>query len=847
MTADIDAPAADVLDVLLGSGPYRLPDDAKQPLLTQALNEAYRHHVDRCDAFRRYCERRGFRRDQTFARYEEFPFLPVYAFKDNADLLVSVPPGEVTGRLASSATSGVPSVVPIDRVTSKRQVRALASVIGDVLGAKRRPFLVADGDPVVTAPTAGARTAAVRGFLNLAREVTYTMKPEGGSALRFDPAVFRAGVEKARAANEPVVVFGFTFVLYMDVIRALIERGESVKLPAGSKVAHIGGWKKLVDQRVDRAQFAEDAHAAFGVDAADIVDFYGFTEQMGVTYPDDEEGDKICPGFADVVVRDPVTLQVLPDGTEGVLQFLTPLPHSYPGFSVLTDDLGVVTSRSVRGGRHGTRFRILGRLKKAEVRGCGDIMAEKIAPQARQAARASPGARPATSGARLLFGPDGAYVPRSVEAPVRLADLPVIESMTGLGERLREGRETLEQYSADELITLVAAAAAKWADPASPLAMLRQQGLMFLESWCRAETLRETADRSLRGARGHLDGFLPMGGTNKRLLKAESRGLVAHWLSGNVPLLGMLALSQSIICRNANLLKAASSFSTVLPLLLETFRGLEVRAHNGRTLRGDDILQSIAVVYFDREDAAATELSLTADVRLAWGGREAIEGILSLPRSVTAEDIVFGPKLSYAVIGREALSTERRARKAARAMATDISVFDQYACASPHTCFVEDGAAASARDFAVLLSEELSRAAIRIPKLPVDAATAAAVQRARLRHEFIGEVWQSSDTTWSVLFDERADARLAAPCYSRVITVRRVGDVLAAAELAHRGTQTVGTALEGPRRLAFIRRAAQRGADRFPDIGRMTYFDSPWDGLFPMERLVRWVSAGGPL
>jgi len=70
--------------------------------------------------------------------------------------------------------------------------------------------------------------------------------------------------------------------------------------------------------------------------------------------------------------------------------------------------------------------------------------------------------------------------------------------------------------------------------------------------------------------------------------------------------------------------------------------------------------------------------------------------------------------------------------------------------------------------------------------------------------------------------------------------------VLAAAQFAHRGIQTVGTALTGARKLAFASAASARGVERFPDLGRMTYFDSPWDGLFPMDRLVRWITLGGP-
>ena len=42
-------------------------------------------------------------------------------------------------------------------------------------------------------------------------------------------------------------------------------------------------------------------------------------------------------------------------------------------------------------------------------------------------------------------------------------------------------------------------------------------------------------------------------------------------------------------------------------------------------------------------------------------------------------------------IGAESLQAEANIRKLAKQVATDCSVFDQYACASPHTIFVERG------------------------------------------------------------------------------------------------------------------------------------------------------------
>ena len=109
-------------------------------------------------------------------------------------------------------------------------------------------------------------------------------------------------------------------------------------------------------------------------------------------------------------------------------------------------------------------------------------------------------------------------------------------------------------------------------------------------------------------------------------------------------------------------------------------------------------------------------------------------------------------------------------RRFSRRAATDASVFDQYACASPHTIFVESGGdVASPREFAERLGEEMDKALVRIPKAPVDIETAAQIESFRVRYELIGDLWKSDGRGWPVLYDENSNAGLAAPCYSRVI------------------------------------------------------------------------------
>lgn len=833
-----DTPLAE----LFALQPYSLRYEDKWFLLKPHLARAFDWHIERSAGFRRFCESRGVKSGADIGELATIPGLPVAAFKQHSTLLTSVAEDSLTGRLASSATSGVPSVVAVDRETSRLQVRALAAVLGDIFGAHRRPFLVMDADPR-TGSAGSARAAATRGFLNLASSVSYGLEERDGRLVVNIEAI-AAAFDRARSLNEPIVVFGFTFVLYADVLRPLADRGFRASLPVGSHLAHIGGWKRLAEQAVSRETFTNLASEVLGIRTADVVDFYGFTEQMGVTYPDVGNGEHICPIFADILVRDPRTLEVVPDGREGVLQFVTPLPRSYAGISVLTDDVGVITMRDgVAGHRAGTLFRVLGRLRKAEVRGCGDIMGDRVLRAVSRGREDAPKA--SVNGARMIWHSSHSYAPSTLDAPTVLSTLPRVDDLHTLVQRLRQNRSVLDQYSTSELIALIGAAAKRWMASDSPLAPLRQQGLAFLSSWCEPSRMAAMVTRSLGRPRGVLDGARAEENSTRRLILASPRGLVAHWLAGNVPLLGMLALAQSIVTRNANLLKAASSNTSVLPLLLEAFRGLVLDVGGGRLLRGDDILSTIAIVYFDREDeASAAAMSSEADVRVAWGGREAIESVGRLPKRVSTEDIILGPKLSFAVVGRESLQSELSVKRHARRLSVDVCVFDQYACASPHVVFVEQRGAVPPERFGALLADELEKTSRRIPKGPVDEGTATAIRSARLGAELTGRLWGSDDLDWTVLLLDRV--RTVEPTYSRVITVVPVEDCDEVLPMVSRDIQTIGLALENGRAVEFARKAALAGADRFPMLGRMTFFDSPWDGMFIAERLVRWISIGGP-
>lgn len=71
------------------------------------------------------------------------------------------------------------------------------------------------------------------------------------------------------------------------------------------------------------------------------------------------------------------------------------------------------------------------------------------------------------------------------------------------------------------------------------------------------------------------------------------------------------------------------------------------------------------------------------------GGRESVETVSAYPARYDAETVIFGPKLSFSVIAKEELSSAQEAKKLARKVSVDVSVFDQTGCASPHNLFIE--------------------------------------------------------------------------------------------------------------------------------------------------------------
>lgn len=803
-------------------------DDAEQQdLYLKALQEELVFHYEHNEMYRKFCDRKGFNPKSAIRSFESIPPVAVSVFKDLGMGLQSVPKEDIKLRLQSSATSGTPSTIVVDKITSKRQAKAMVKVIQEAIGHERKPFLVMDIDPRSEFRSLlGARFAAITGYLNFASKAGYFLKAKDGISY-FDVDAMQeyvAGIDK----TQPVVVFGFTYILYSNVLKAVREKGISIPLPKGSKIIHIGGWKKLESEKISKELFNQQLADCFGIEPVDVIDIYGFTEQMGLNYPDCPCGCKHESSYVKVLVRDIVTDKVLSAGEEGKLEFITPIPHSYPGNAVLTDDLGMIIDDPCPYGRPGKRFRILGRLKKAEIRGCGDILSNKLTFQK----RATSGNLDTSLEVQFFHG-------TSIEGD------NTEKTLQGIVDSLKEQLPWLRKQPIEALIGLIDAAAKRWATDPKYL-FLKDKGLNFLATWCSERHLREVATFGLRGNVEYADTYLPFPDSTKHLLKANSRGLCCHWMAGNVQILGLFALVQCIMTKNVNLLKVSSHDDGVFAGLLNAFEGLEYTTPGGYTIKGDDLLKTVAVVYFTRNAVKLGEnMSKNADVRIAWGGREAVETVASYPSKYDCETVVFGPKLSFAVVSKEMLTDEQAAKKLARRVSVDVSVFDQTGCASAHNLFVEKGGAVSPDVFCKILNESMAKTEIQIPKPTMSAEQVSAIHSIRGVYDFCGVSMGSETMSYSILLDDHDE--LHKPVYSRVLFVHAVDSIMQSIKHITEDIQTIGIEATQEQAIEYAEAATQKGAVRFPQIGRMLNFEMPWDGIVLIDRLVKWNSVFGPL
>ncbi len=326
-----------------------------------------------------------------------------------------------------------------------------------------------------------------------------------------------------------------------------------------------------------------------------------------------------------------------------------------------------------------------------------------------------------------------------------------------------------------------------------------------------------------------LDDFRPRRKGRGRT-RAFGPTLITHILPGNIPGASIISLVLGLLAKSANLAKVGSG-EFLLPILFaESLYKIQ-----------PDLARNLAVLTWDHAAVEITEAAFQkADLAIIYGNDETIKEVRRhLPQQTRA--IFHGHRLSLGVIARESIHLAL-----AQEAASDIVLYDQRGCLSPHLYYVEESGHASPLQFAKWLAQALYFAGNKFPKGATSPAEAARIQQLRRSIPLKGGtvIASPSGTDWTVLYDP--DPAFSTSPLARTIWIKPIHDIAALPTLLEpirSMLQGIGISIPQDRQPEVIPQLAKMGACRICPIGKMQRPPLTWhhDGRFRILNLLRFV------
>jgi len=160
------------------------------------------------------------------------------------------------------------------------------------------------------------------------------------------------------------------------------------------------------------------------------------------------------------------------------------------------------------------------------------------------------------------------------------------------------------------------------------------------------------------------------------------RGLVFHLPPANVDTVFVYALALSALAGNANVVRLSERAGPAAHAVLDALNAALGDADPA-------VARTQKVVSYPRDDDATAVLSQACDLRVIWGGDQAVTEIRRHPLQPWARDLTFPDRSSFAALSIPAwLAADSGTRRTAVAgLVADAYWFDQAACSAPRTIF----------------------------------------------------------------------------------------------------------------------------------------------------------------
>lgn len=409
---------------------------------------------------------------------------------------------------------------------------------------------------------------------------------------------------------------------------------------------------------------------------------------------------------------------------------------------------------------------------------------------------------------------------------------PTIESPQGIAsaaERLR--RAALEQIVTPNAVLEIFE---RWAAALDKGETRAITGVTFLRLWLRRGTLEPILTRELGPEYVH-DRWREDG---RARLRAFPLGVVGHWPAGNIEIQPILSMTCALLGGNSSIVRVPSRLVEPTRLIMEALEQADPQGV---------LLQRVNLAHFPHSDIELHEaMARSVDGAMIWGGEEALRQVRALPFPHWARVIVFGPRLSIAAMDARTWTDKNDRQSWCRRIARDVWQFDQQACSSPQTLFLERDGTADAGEFVEDLRRDFEEENRAHPRTQIEPSMTSAICRAR-------SSWLLDDVANRALFPQSPDwtillgkgTTIPEPTQGRTLSVLVADDLMAVVSQFDGTVQTLGLAVKDAVKEQELAEAAGRhGVDRIVRLGQMHVFGSPWDGtdlIRPMTRLVRHV------
>lgn len=336
----------------------------RDPEFEKLALSVFQYQYDRCAPFRSLCQNRGIASPEDVRDWRDIPLVPTSAFKLHR-VACFEPSDEEVAFHTSGTTDGKPGVHAMPD-TDLYDAAALAWFSNALVEPDTKyRFLSLTGTPRQKPHSSLVhmiRTAG--GVYGIEGRVRYFWN-EGALDLKG----LASAIAEARKENAPVMLLTTAFAL-VQCLDACEGGGPDLSLPPGSKIMETGGFKGR-SRTLEKTDLYERTSQLFGVPVRRIINEYGMTEMSSQFYDavEDEASEedialgpriKIPPPWVRSIVLDPVTLEPVAEGENGVL--------AHVDLANLDSCAFLLTADAAR--RVGKGFELFGRMGEVEARGC---------------------------------------------------------------------------------------------------------------------------------------------------------------------------------------------------------------------------------------------------------------------------------------------------------------------------------------------------------------------------------------------------------------------------------------------------------------------------------------------